>query len=113
MRKTLLEKLQERFFNDYQDITKSLLAKEKSALIDEAYKIAHYNEIVDIVDCFDEEYPPFYKDEIKKILKTKENLILKIFRKWMNYRHHERYNFFVYEDLIDIMRDTLLIEEGE
>ena len=93
--------------DDYTEIVKELLTKDKIKIIDNAYAIAHYNEIVDMFDGIDEDSGLWDEELFNAILNTKGNVILKVWNGWLNYNHPEYYNFFNYEDLIDIINDTI------
>jgi len=94
-----LKQVYEKLDKDYQSVIKEYLNKDKVAIINDAYRIAHYNEIADYFDCVDAEYPPFDDDVFDSILNRKDNIFEIVFQSWMSYSHPERYNFFSYEDL--------------
>lgn len=104
MTKEKLEQIQARMEKDYKELIEEYLKKNKTDIINDAYRLAHFNEIVDFFDCIDEEYPPLEEEEIDKILDYQGNAIYNVFDSWLNYGHPERYNFFCYEDLVDIIR---------
>ena len=101
-----LERLQEKIEKNYKEFCEKMLKKDKIDIINYAYMIACYNEVADCVDCFDYEYPPFDEFIFDNMLAFEGNIIDKIWRNWMDYGHPERYNFFNYEDLVDIIVDT-------
>ena len=102
------EKVLDKLEEDYSSIVRDLLTKDKIDIINNAYAIAHYNEIVDVFDGLDE-YSCLWDEELfDKILNTKENILIKVWDSWLNYSHPERYNFFCYEDLIDIIEYAIL-----
>lgn len=99
---------------DYENAISNLLATkrenetERDFLIRNAYMVAHYNEIdsffcdVDYDDFFDEE-----EELLEKIINSNKNTIEHIYQNWLDYCHPERYNFFCYECLWDIIKDAL------
>ena len=103
MTKEKLEKVQNKISKDWMKLIGTYAEATKEDIINDAYRIAHYNEVVDFFDCIDEEYPPFDEEIFDHILAYKENVILKIWKDWLDYSHPERYNFFNYESLCDII----------
>lgn len=108
------KKLQERIAKDYEKFCEALENERfnsgenaTSFFMNRAYEIAHKNEITDVIcDCCDPEYPPFEDDVCDNALKCEDNLLEVIYNSWMGYNHPERYNFFCYEDLIDVCKYT-------
>lgn len=99
----LIEKLIKRLEKDYEEVVKEFNKLKKTDIMERAYELAHYNEIVDtICDCTDIEYPPFDNATCKKALAHKNNLLKVVYRSWLDYNHPESYNFFSYECLVDI-----------
>ena len=98
-----LEQVRERIAKDYKPLVEEYLKKEKIEIINDAYRLAHYNEIVDFFDNVDYEYPPFDEEIFDRILNYEGNVILKVWESWLDYSHPERFNFFCYEDLTDII----------
>ena len=103
MTKKKLEKVQKRIEKDYQKIVEVMLELDKTDIINDAYRLAHYNEVADFFDCIDYEYPPFEEDVFDHILKYDGNAIQRVWESWLEYCHPERYNFFTYEDLVGII----------
>ena len=103
MTKEKLEKVLERIAKDYKPLIQEYLTKQPIDIINDAYRLAHYNEIADFFDSIDNEYPPFDEEIFDNILKYKGNVILKVWESWLDYSHPERFNFFCYEDLADII----------
>lgn len=103
MTKEKLEKVLERIAKDYKPLIEEYLKKKKIEIINDAYRLAHYNEIADYFDNVDYEYPPFDEEIFDNILNYEGNVIEKVWDGWLSYSHPERYNFFCYEDLTDII----------
>ena len=79
-----------------------------SDAIDNAYEFAHYNEIKSFFTDYDaDEFFENDMDLLDKALTTNKNIIQHIWNCWLNYNHPERYNFFFYENLWDIIKDAL------
>lgn len=95
--------------NDYNDIQKEYQAKTKRQIIQDAYRLAHYNEVADFFDYIevddyeDETDLPFSITAFENIAKFTGNAIKQIVDSFMDYSHPERYNFFEYECLLDII----------
>lgn len=102
MTKEKLEKVRERIAKDYKPLVEECLKQDKLDIIHDAYRLAHYNEIADFFDNIDYEYPPFDEEIFDNILNYEGNVIEKVWDSWLSYSHPERYNFFCYEDLVDI-----------
>ena len=102
MKKEKLEKIQKRIDKDWSTFVQPFNLDKDDAIRD-AYRIAHANEIEDFFYNIDEEYPPFDEFVFDNMLKYKGNIIEKIWEDWLRYIHPERYNFFNYEDLCDII----------
>lgn len=98
-----LDKVQERLEKEYAEIIAPYLKQPPKVAINDAYRLAHYNEIVDFFDMVDYEYPPFDEFIFDNILKYDGNIIEKIWKDWLDYSHPERFNFFTYEGLSDII----------
>lgn len=98
-----LDKVRDRIIKDYQSLVEEYLEEEKTDIINDAYRLAHYNEIADFFDNIDYEYPPFREIIFDKILKYEGNIIVRVFESWLDYSHPERFNFFYYEDLAEII----------
>lgn len=98
--------------HDYNEIYSEMLEKSKGELINSAYELAHYNEIVNICDCLSDNeedgWSPFNKEEYQEMADRKDNILKVVWESWLNYSHPERYNFFEYESLIDIISYALL-----
>ena len=102
-----LEKVQDRMAKDYKELVEQYLKNNtKQEIIDDAYRIAHYNEVVDFFDNIDYVHPPFGDYVFDHILKSKDNVILRVWNNWLNYSHSEYYNFFNYESLSEIIEWT-------
>lgn len=98
-----IEKLIKKLEKDYEQITSEFRKLKKTKIINRAYELAHYNEVIDtICDNIDIEDPPFDTATCKKALSYKGNLIKHIYNNWLDYNHPEHYNFFEYDSLIDI-----------
>lgn len=98
-----IERLIKRIEKDYTEVANEFNELEKKQIMDRAYELAHYNEITDLIcESVDVNDPPFSVGACKKALKHKGNLLKMVYNSWLNYNHPERYNFFAYEDLIDI-----------
>jgi hypothetical protein len=113
MKEKTLEQLLKRVEEDYTQLIDNERAQGIQHVIDNAYAIAHYNEVYDFcVDCYlgcnyEDEALEFATDEaVNELLKRDENLVKRVYEDWLNYNHPERYNFFCYEDLTDIIRDA-------
>ena len=103
MNKEKIEKLQHKLEEDYMVLIAPYIMLKPVEIINDAYRLAHYNEIVDFFDNVDEEYPPFDEMIFDNMLNYDGNIIEKIWKDWLDYSHPERYNFFCYEDLCDII----------
>lgn len=104
------EKLCEKIVDDWNRFVQPWNMDKEDAIRD-AYRIAHANEIEDIFCNVDIDEPPFDDEEVDKMLNCNENIIQKVWDSWMSYSHPERYNFFAYEDLLDIIRCALFQKE--
>ena len=103
-----LKQFNEKLANEYNE----LVAKgneDYRFFLNNAYEYAHYNEIVDFFEYLDEEeYNENWRDLIGECT---ENVLTGVWNSWLNYNHPERFNFFCYEDLIDIIRYYLRHKE--
>lgn len=98
-----LKELQEKIRRDYEELVNKG-NKDYQYFLQHAYAFAHYNEIDDFFDNLEEEN---WKEDWKEVIgeiKEGVNIIEGIYNSWLNYNHPEYYNFFTYEDLIDIMK---------
>ena len=102
----LQKALLERNEKDYNTLIESIKTVEQA--INNAYKIAHYNEIYEFIDTlFDDDYiytAKKLKKHITLLLKTNLNIIEIVWDSWLSYSHPERYNFFDWDDLFDIIK---------
>lgn len=99
--------LKEKIDTQYNDWVESRIKQHTpKQLIDNAYYYAHYNEVYDFIDSIDEDEEDCCFDEktIDKMLSCDEDIMNRVFNTWICYNHPERYNFFTYEDLVDIIR---------
>ena len=107
MKREELEKaLLERNEKDYNTLIESIKTVEQA--INNAYKIAHYNEIYEFIDTlFDDsdiDTAKKLEKHITLLLKTNLNIIEIVWDSWLSYSHPERYNFFDWDDLFDIIK---------
>lgn len=103
------KELQNRIQSDYEEYVKELIKNNPTDIINRAYEIAHYNEIVDVVcDVCDENDCPFDEEVIDKALECKRNLLDIIYESWQGYNHPERYNFFCYEGIVEIIENAII-----
>ena len=73
--------------------------------INNAYKFAHYNEIQSYFENMDEEE---YKEDWEELVnecKHTDMILQGVYDYWLDFSHPERFNFFCYEDLIQILKD--------
>lgn len=104
--KVTYTKFIDKISKDYWAIIDLELEKDKRDIIANAYELSHYAELYDLLSCI---YPKDFKDNIElwtKIYNCEENVYKKIYDDWLDYEHPERYNFFCYEDLIEIVQYT-------
>lgn len=102
-----MEKLVSRVSKDYEELMATFKMGGVEKCINNAYEIAHINEVYDLMETienWEESDSPFEIEDIEIILMNEDNLLTMVFNSWLNYNHPERYNFFTYEDLIDIVR---------
>lgn len=96
-----LENFNKKLMKEYEE----LVAKGKQDyhfFLDNAYEYAHYNEIISVFEYMEEEdWEENWKDLIGE---CEENVLTGIWEDWLNYNHPERYNFFCWEDLFDIIK---------
>lgn len=100
-----LEKaLLERNEKDYNTLIESIKTVEQA--VNNAYKIAHYNEICDFIsELFDNiDFIERLEKHITLLLKTNLNIIEIVWDSWLDYSHPERYDFFDWDDLVDIIK---------
>jgi len=103
-----IKKLKAKIKKDYEELIKLDLEElSKMELINKAYELAHYNEVEDLFAYYEEDCEWFDKDEIKAIINYDENFIKKVWDTWLDYNRPERYNFFMIEDLIEIIRSAI------
>ena len=100
----LQQELLKRNEKDYNTLIESIKTVEQA--INNAYKIAHYNEIYEFINTlFDSIY---FIEKLEKhialLLKTNLNIIEIVWDSWLSYNHPERYNFFDWDDLFDIVK---------
>ena len=98
----IVRKVKERVAKEYEEYAKNIVAYGKTDIMNKAYEIAHYNEICDFFDGIDE-CLPFDIKIFQNMLVYEGGILDKIWYGWLNYNHPERYNFFCYEDLCDII----------
>ena len=103
-----LDKVRDRIAKDYKPLVEEYLKQDKLDIIHDAYRLAHYNEVADFFDNVDYEDPPFSEITFDKILKYKGNVIVRVWESWLDYSHPERFNFFCYEDLTEIIEYAFL-----
>ena len=99
-----IKELQIKSKSDYKELIAPFLELEPRIIIMHAYELAHYNEIADLFDNLDEDNDWFSDIVIEGLINYQGNILVRIYRSWLNYTHPERYNFFCFEDLIDIVR---------
>lgn len=82
---------------------------ESVYFITHAYEFAHYNEIKNFFEEMEEEdFENDWKETVSECKRT-DRIIQGIYRYWLDFAHPERFNFFCYEDLIDIIKDWFRI----
>ena len=99
----IINKVIDKVHNEYLDYFDELKKLDKEEIINKAYEIAHYNEVDDFFCNIDTEYPPFDIFIFENMLKYDGRIIEKVWEGWLDYSHPERFNFFCYEDLTDIV----------
>lgn len=106
---TLQEKISiivERVNEQYFARKSKYLEMTKEQIYFNAYKIAHISEIEDIIfdmEGEDGEDCRFDEETIEKMFAFEGDIAERVFKVWINYNHPERFNFFAFEDLIDII----------
>lgn len=106
-----MNKLSERINREYEELIATFKIGGVEDCINNAYQIAHINEMYDImniVEDWSEDESPFTVKDIEAILKNEDNLFSMVWNSWLGYNHPESFNFFNYEDLIDIIRYALI-----
>jgi len=75
--------------------------------INHAYEMAHCNEIIDLFYYMEEaDFESMFQKDLEK-LSPSTNILHRILISWFNQDHPEQFNFFCYEDLIDIIKDAI------
>ena len=98
-----LKELQEKIHKDYEELV-NRGNEDYKYFLQHAYAFAHYNEIDDFFDNLNGDEWEDNWTEIVGVIKEEVNIVEGIYDSWLNYNHPEYYNFFTYEDLIDIMK---------
>ena len=105
-----LTQFKARVQKDYNELINKFKKLGISSVVNSAYEIACYNEIADLCDDEDIDYSMLDERTIDLMISFEGNTVQKIWVNWLNYRHPERYNFFVREDLIGIIDYAFLGE---
>lgn len=98
-----IDLLHKKASDDYILLRSDWFKCSKLAIVNDAYMIAHLNEISDFFDNLDGDNLPFDELIVDLILASDKNIISQVYNSWLSYNHQERYNFFVHEDLTDIV----------
>jgi hypothetical protein len=101
--------LKEKTTNQYNDwLENQIKQNTPQQLIENSYYLAHYNEVWNFIDSIDEDEDDccFDEEEIDKMISYDGDIMEKVWKTWLRYNHPERYNFFTYEDLVDIIRSA-------
>jgi len=99
-----IKELQAKIRSDYEELIAPFLKLKPKEIINHAYELAHYNEIADLFENLDVDSDWFDDTVIDNLINYQGNILIRIYRSWMNYAHPENYNFFTFEGLIDIIR---------
>lgn len=111
-KKELIKKLAKKNERDYIEIDTEFKKLKKVEIMLKAYELAHYNEITDFIDSVcdhnddDEDDYLLDKEVIEEIVNYEGNFIKRVWKDWLDYNHPERYNFFCWEDLAEIISHT-------
>ena len=113
--KDLLWKAQEKVFTDYKDALLPFVNVKKrtsihdaiSNVINNAYEIAHYNEIFDFFSNLDSDEDWIDEDDLELIVNYQGNVVRRIWNIWLDYNHPENYNFFAFESFLDIIKHAI------
>lgn len=112
----LMNKLSNRINKEYEELMATFKMGGVEECINNAYQIAHLNEVYDLISTiedWEEEESPFDTEDIEIILMNEDNLLTMVFNSWLNYNHPERYNFFQFEDLLDIVKYAWLYRKED
>jgi hypothetical protein len=101
--KKKIKLVQEKVEKDYNELLKPFYEREKEQLINDAYELAHYNEIAYFFENIEEDSIDWSETILDNIIDCKKNIVGEIWDSWRNYNHPERYNFFTWEDLSEII----------
>lgn len=103
------EEFQQRINDDYHKaVDRVIKNKPPIEIVRNAYQLACYNEINDLICDSDLFFDSMMDDDWLEEFEMPEkvNMVEAVYDDWLDYSNPERYNFFNWEDLIDICRSA-------
>lgn len=102
---SVYDQLANKMGDDYKEILDEEMSKDKMDIIEDAYELAHYNEIVNML-CYEESASMVDLATLKKIISFKGNALKSIYTYWIRKVDSEYINFFLPYDLKEIIEGT-------